>query len=779
MHATFSRRSRTRALLVSALMVCAISIFNAVPASAATSAAGSVNFMRTAEGSFDTFTANPTVAQQQWMKAHYWRMRAYAPYFDTRLSWASKAWAYQSAYAIYPGSTVDVQHPEWILRDAAGNKLYIPFACSGGKCSQYAADIGNPAYRQWWLDQSRAKLAKGYAGLYFDDVNLYRKVSNGSGVAVAPIDPRTGAAMSEPTWQRYLADQMQAARTAFPTTELIHNAIWFAGDTTADQLRVHRAANLINLERGINDPGLTGGTGKWSFQALLSFIDHRQAEGHGVVFDATSTTAAGRMYGLAAYFLISSDRDGLGNNQGGTPTDWWTGYDVDLGAPLAGRYSWNGLVRRDFANGYTLVNEPGATTRTVTLPAGSKDLTGTARTSVTLTAASGAVYTTAPVAAPTPTPTPTPTPSPTPTPGPTTAGHVNFTRTAGGSFDVFTSSPTVAQQDWMKAHYWRMRAYAPYFDSRLSWAPKTWAYQSAYGVVPGSSVDTQHPDWILHDAAGNKLYLPSGCSGGKCAQYAADIGNPSYRQWWLDQARANLAKGYAGLYIDNVSLYRKVSNGSGVAVDPIDPRTGTVLTEPTWQRYLADEMEAARSAFPTTEIVHNAIWFAGDTTADQLRVQRAANLINLERGVNDTGVTGGTGKWSLQSLLAFADHRQAEGHGIVLDAASTTAAGRLYGLAAYFLVSSGRDGLGNDQGGTPSDWWTGYDVDLGAPLAGRYSWNGLIRRDFANGYTLVNEPGAPSRTVTLPAGSRDLTGASQTSQTLTAASGAVFTTTAR
>ena len=382
---------RARRLVLAALALTAI----AVPTAAATSVAGSVNFMRAAEGSFDAFTSAPTTAQQDWMKAHYWRMRGYAPYFDSRLSWASKAWFYQSAYAIYPGSSVDTQHPEWILRDAAGNKLYIPFGCSGGKCTQYAADIGNPAYRQWWIDQARLRLAKGYAGIYIDDVNLYRKVSNGLGQAVAPIDPRTGAAMSEPTWQRYLGDHMQGVRAAFPTTEIVHNAIWFAGDTTADQLRVHRAATLINLERGVNDAGLTGGTGKWSLQSLLAFADHRQAEGHGVVFDAASTTAAGRLYGLAAYFLVSSDRDGLGNDQGGTPTDWWTGYDVDLGAPLAGRYLWNGVLRRDFARGYTLVNEPAATTRTLTLPAGSTDLTGTAKTSVTLTAASGAVYTTA------------------------------------------------------------------------------------------------------------------------------------------------------------------------------------------------------------------------------------------------------------------------------------------------------------------------------------------------------------------------------------------------
>ena len=349
MFSPYAGARRARRLVIAALALTAIAVPSAATASAATSVAGSVNFMRAAEGSFDTFTSAPTTAQKDWMKAHYWRMRAYAPYFDSRLSWSSKAWFYQSAYAIYPGSSLDVQHPEWILRDAAGNKLYIPFGCSGGKCTQYAADIGNPAFRQWWLDQARTRFAKGYAGIYVDDVNLYRKVSNGLGQAVAPIDPRTGAAMSEPTWQRYLGDHMQGVRAAFPTAEIVHNSIWFAGDTTADQLRVHKAATLINLERGVNDAGLTGGTGKWSLQKLLAFIDHRQAEGHGVVFDATSTTAAGRLYGLAAYFLISSDRDGLGNNQGGTPTDWWTGYDVDLGAPLAGRYFWNGVLRRDFA----------------------------------------------------------------------------------------------------------------------------------------------------------------------------------------------------------------------------------------------------------------------------------------------------------------------------------------------------------------------------------------------------------------------------------------------
>ncbi len=385
--------NRARVILSSAVAIL-IAALGAASASADPADAGRAHFMRSADTAFDTFMANPTTGQKEWMRAHYWRMRGYSPSFDSRLAWAPKAWVYQSAYAIYVGGPVARDHPDWILRDAAGNKLYIPFGCKNGTCPQYAGDIGNPAFRSWWISQARARLALGYAGIYIDDVNLYRKVSNGLGAQVDPIDPRTSAVLTEPTWQRYLGDHMQGVRAAFPTTEIVHNAIWFAGDTTADQLRVHRAASLINVERGVNDSGVTGGTGKWSLQQLLAFADHRQAEGHGVVFDAASTTPAGRLYGLAAYFLISSGRDALGNNQGGTPTDWWTGYDVDLGAPLSGRYVWNGVLRRDFEHGFALVNEPGAVTRTVALPAGAGDLTGTTQTSQTLAAGTGAVFTT-------------------------------------------------------------------------------------------------------------------------------------------------------------------------------------------------------------------------------------------------------------------------------------------------------------------------------------------------------------------------------------------------
>ena len=54
-------------------------------------------------------------------------------------------------------------------------------------------------------------------------------------------------------------------------------------------------------------------------------------------------------------------------------------------------------------------------------------------------------------------------------------------------------------------------------------------------------------------------------------------------------------------------------------------------------------------------------------------------------------------------------------------------------LATYFLVSNGNDGFSSRNGGVPDDWWSGYDVELGAPLNDHYVWGSLFRRDFAGG----------------------------------------------
>jgi hypothetical protein len=354
-------------------------------------------------------------------------------------------------------------------------------------------------------------------------------------------------------------------------------------------------------------------------------------------------------------------------------------------------------------------------------------------------------------------------------------GEVRFVKFATSAFDVFTKNPTLAEQAWMRAHYWRLITHSPYFDSRLSWFPNAWVYKDLYAVYPSSPLAAAHPEWILHDAQGNALYIPYGCSNGTCPQYAGDPGNPSFRQFWIDDARAALSHGYKGLYIDDVNLLvSRVGNGSGAPVPPVDPRTGAAMTEADWRRYVAEFTEQIRSTFPEIEIAHNVIWWVPLTDPFVQRELRSANFIALERGVNDAGLVGGGGTYGIETFFALCDWLGVQGRGAFFTASASSDATREYGLAAYFLADAGTNLIGNGPGGTPADWWSPYSVFLGAAPRPRYAWNGVLRRDFQFGMVLLNEPGAPQRTLTLGRPYVDLAGQVRTTVTLGPATGMVL-----
>jgi hypothetical protein len=227
--------------------------------------------------------------------------------------------------------------------------------------------------------------------------------------------------------------------------------------------------------------------------------------------------------------------------------------------------------------------------------------------------------------------------------------------------------------------------------------------------------------------------------------------------------------------VDDVNLGFSVSGGDGRHVDPLDPRTGRAMTEADWQRYFAEFMEQLRAELPASaEIVHNQVWFhaGGATNPYVRRAIEASTHLEIERGVNDTGIRGGGGQFGFETLLGWVDYAHSRGKGVIYDVQADW--GREYALATYFLTSSGNDGVGMDQGGLPDGWWSGWDTDLGAPLGARRAWNGVFRRDFENGIVLVNQPDQPTRTLT-PGGSwRRLDGSSVSSVSLAGSQGVVL-----
>jgi hypothetical protein len=367
----------------------------------------------------DQYTNSPNISQQQWLNNNFDRMMVHSPYFDAKTAWYPNGWLYVNSYAIYNSNLSnttpnDVLFSQYILRDGSGNKLYIPYECNVSihECSQFAADISNPNYITFFINNLAAELSKGnYKGIWLDDVDIqvdskgFINISDGDGNKVMPFDSNTGTTMTASNWIKYFSDFTQAIRAAFPNKEILHNVVWYNGpygvrDNDPGIIKTIQSADYINIERGVNDSGLTGGLStsaySFSYTTLLAYIDHIHSLGRGVIIDGQPGQDGGvadlvkSEYSLASYYLISSGSDGIGDGTVNQP-NWWAGYGVDLGTPTGNRYIWNSVLRRDYTKGMVLVNLPSAATVTLTLPSTYNRVDGTATNSVTLAARQGAV----------------------------------------------------------------------------------------------------------------------------------------------------------------------------------------------------------------------------------------------------------------------------------------------------------------------------------------------------------------------------------------------------
>ncbi len=360
------------------------------------------------------------------------------------------------------------------------------------------------------------------------------------------------------------------------------------------------------------------------------------------------------------------------------------------------------------------------------------------------------------------------------------AGSVRFVQKASNSdFDRFTMSPSPSLKATMRARYSGMIVSSPYFDSRLKWFPKAWAYRGLYTAFPGSALVRRHPSWFLRQRSrsGPLAHVPFDCEGGTCPQLAADIANPAFRRHWIRDAKKLVRRGYKTIYIDDVNMIRRVSDGNGKELTPYSPYKRKTVSRHAWRVYVARFTRQIRRALPRTKLVHNVIWFAPSSKDRLTRIQmRSANVISLERGINDPGLTGGRGYFGLRNYLNYASFIHRLRRAVLFDEEAPSDETRDYGLAGYFLINNGRDYFGSSPSGNPDRFFPGYRVQLGKPTSGRKRLRGgLFRRTFQNGVVLLNEPQAGTKTVALKGNYRTADGrAVGSSITLAASRGAVL-----
>lgn len=353
---------------------------------------GSVNLLAHAKTRFDDWTRAPTPAQQDAMRELYDWMVVYSPYFDERLDWYANGLVYADLYAIYvdkESETRALEHPEWILEDSAGERVYIDWGCEAGSCPQWAADVGNPEFREDFVERVGKLLDLGYPGVMIDDVNLLWRFTDGSN-DVTPLDPRTGGEMRLEDWQGYVVELVEQVRAEYPDAKIMHNSIWYADSPEHSSPLVERqiaSADWIMLERGASDRGLTGGDGRYSLDSFMRFIDLAHSLGTNVLLlDETAETIEEQVYNLAVYLLVNDGSDLVTTEDYPliAPESTWPAFGDDLGDALGPRYRWNDLWRRDFAGGTVLVNDPESSGRTVELDTPGLTLDGAPVTELTV-----------------------------------------------------------------------------------------------------------------------------------------------------------------------------------------------------------------------------------------------------------------------------------------------------------------------------------------------------------------------------------------------------------
>ena len=106
---------RIAALCAAAAMVAVSSAW------AQNSSPGTVNVQMIENPTLDPYTDIPTMADELWFESNLYRMTVYSPYWDTRTAWFPKGLIYQDMYAIYPGTALLAEHPEWVMKDQNGN----------------------------------------------------------------------------------------------------------------------------------------------------------------------------------------------------------------------------------------------------------------------------------------------------------------------------------------------------------------------------------------------------------------------------------------------------------------------------------------------------------------------------------------------------------------------------------------------------------------------------------------------------------------------------------
>jgi hypothetical protein len=241
-------------------------------------------------------------------------------------------------------------------------------------------------------------------------------------------------------------------------------------------------------------------------------------------------------------------------------------------------------------------------------------------------------------------------------------------------------------------------------------------------------INEQHPDWFLLDQNGNRIVDRN--------SYYMDPGNREYRTFWLQRASALQEQfHWDGIFIDNVeaSLSKLTEEGIVPAKYPNDVSYQSAIEG--FLAYLRDDYFQPRGEPVLANIISIEDWNVW------LRYLQYLDGAMIEAfAVDWSNDYRSPANWELQ--MEAVDRALSQDKALILVSQSEgpDPDRQQFALASYLLIADEKvsfrytDAAGYQQ----ILLFDNYAMDLGKPLGPRKKEAGSWRRDFSNGYILVN-----------------------------------------
>ena len=286
--------------------------------------------------------------------------------------------------------------------------------------------------------------------------------------------------------------------------------------------------------------------------------------------------------------------------------------------------------------------------------------------------------------------------------------------------------------------------------------------QIAYKTGDFCDISTNHPDWFLLDTNGNRMRTSPTSN-----YWRMDPGNAGWRSFYVSRLlEIDQQKGWSGVFLDNLeaSLSEIKNDGLIPAKYPDDANYQAGV------RGFIQYLYTNYSQPYNRPMVANII--ARSTEAQWFDYIQYLSGAMQERWAVPWASTSGyltETKWSAD--MALAEKTQAQGKFILLVAqgSKTDTDRQKFAFASYLLISNGKASFRYSNSSYYSEVWLydNYKVQLGSPLGARYQSGTAWRRDFTNGYVVVDPVNHTATISTAPAASPTATKAPTLTATTT------------